>query len=342
MSTERTGKSRRVILAKPRGFCAGVVRAVDIVDLALEMYGPPVYVRHEIVHNQYVVRDFESRGVVFVDLIDEVPDDSVVIFSAHGIPPEVREEAHTRGLKSVDATCPLVTKVHDEALRYVAQGYHIMLVGHAGHVEVEGTMGHVPSNVTLVQTEEEAETVEVPGDAKVAYLTQTTLSVDDVAGVLAVLKRRFPHIAGPPKDDICYATQNRQEAVKRMASDVDAIFVVGAPNSSNSNRLVEVAEAAGVPAYLVQTRDEISADRLVGVDTAGVTAGASAPETLVMDIVEALRGPEGHVQELTGPEERVHFPLPVEFVEEFDQRDLDPERAIEGFRQRWYVAADER
>jgi 4-hydroxy-3-methylbut-2-enyl diphosphate reductase len=324
-----------VLLAKPRGFCAGVVRAVDIVDLALEMYGPPVYVRHEIVHNSYVVRDFESRGVVFVDEIEEVPDDGVVIFSAHGIPPEVREEARARRLRSVDATCPLVTKVHDEALRYVAQGYHILLVGHAGHVEVEGTMGHVPDHVTLVQTEEEAESVQIPAGGKVAYLTQTTLSIDDVAGVLAILKRRFPDIVGPAKDDICYATQNRQEAVKRMASEVDAIIVVGAPNSSNSNRLVEVAEAAGVPAYLVQTRDEIRPEWLTGVATVGITAGASAPETLVMDIVDELRGPEGTVAQLAGPEERVHFPLPVEFVKDFRDRGLDPEAALEGFRLRW-------
>jgi 4-hydroxy-3-methylbut-2-enyl diphosphate reductase len=328
-------ESRRVVLAKPRGFCAGVVRAVDIVDLALEMYGPPVYVRHEIVHNSYVVRDFESRGVVFVDEVEEVPDDGVVIFSAHGIPPEVREEARARRLRSVDATCPLVTKVHDEALRYVAQGYHILLVGHAGHVEVEGTMGHVPDHVTLVQTEEEAEAVQVPAGGKVAYLTQTTLSIDDVAGVLTVLKRRFPDIVGPAKDDICYATQNRQEAVKRMASEVDAIIVVGAPNSSNSNRLVEVAEAAGVPAHLVQTRDEIRPEWLTGVATVGITAGASAPETLVMDIVDELRGPEGTVAQLAGPEERVHFPLPVEFVKDFRDRGLDPEAALEGFRQRW-------
>jgi len=327
------------VLARPRGFCAGVVRAVDIVDLALELYGPPIYVRHEIVYNQYVVQDFEARGVVFVDRIDEVPDDNIVIFSAHGIPPEVRQEAAERGLRSVDATCPLVTKVHDEALRYVAEGYHIMLIGHAGHVEVEGTMGHVPDRVTLVQTEEEAHSVEAPGSAKVAYLTQTTLSVDDVAGILAVLKRRFPDIVGPPKNDICYATQNRQDAVKRMAPEVDAIFVVGAPNSSNSKRLVEVARAAGVPSYLVQTRDDISPRWLDGVETAGVTAGASAPETLVMDIVEALRGRDGAVEELAGPEERVHFSLPTEFVAEFEKRDLDPEAAIEGFRQRWYVPA---
>ena len=337
MQADSNGGSRRVILAKPRGFCAGVVRAVDIVDLALEMYGPPVYVRHEIVHNKYVVRDFESRGVVFVDRIDEVPDDSLVIFSAHGIPPEVRQEAEERGLRSVDATCPLVTKVHDEALRYATQGYHILLVGHAGHVEVEGTMGQVPEHVTLVQTEAEAETVEVPGDGKVAYLTQTTLSVDDVAGVLAVLKRRFPDIVGPAKDDICYATQNRQDAVKRMMSDVDAIFVVGAPNSSNSNRLVEVALAAGVSSYLVQTRDDIEPQWLEGVETVGITAGASAPETLVMDIVEALRGPGGEVIEIGGPDERVHFPLPGELVDDYRERGLDFESSIDGFRERWDI-----
>ncbi len=337
MQPEANGGSRHVILAKPRGFCAGVVRAVDIVDLALEMYGPPIYVRHEIVHNKYVVRNFESRGVVFVDRIDEVPDDSIVIFSAHGIPPDVRREAEKRGLRSVDATCPLVTKVHDEALRYVEQGYHILLVGHAGHVEVEGTMGHVPGDVTLVQTEKEAETVEVPGGGKVAYLTQTTLSVDDVAGVLAVLERRFPDIVGPAKDDICYATQNRQDAVKRMIPEVDAIFVVGAPNSSNSNRLVDVGRAAGVASYLVQTREDLEPEWLEGVETVGITAGASAPETLVMDIVEALRGPDGDVVEIDGPDERVHFPLPPELVDDYRRRGSNFESSIAGFRERWDI-----
>jgi len=341
VTTELNGASRQVVLAKPRGFCAGVVRAVDIVDLGLKLYGPPIYVRHEIVHNSYVVQDFEARGVVFIDRIEEIPDHSVVIFSAHGIPPEVRQEAQERGLRSVDATCPLVTKVHDEALRFVERGYHIFLIGHAGHVEVEGTMGHVPDDVTLVQTEAEAEVVEGPEHGRVAYLTQTTLSVDDVAGVLAVLERRFPKIVGPSKGDICYATQNRQEAVKRMAAEVEAIFVVGAPNSSNSNRLVEVAKAEGVPSFLVQRRDELLPEWLEGVSRVGVTAGASAPETLVMDIVEALRGPEGSVSELDGPAERVHFPLPVEFVHEFETRGIDPDTAIEGFRQRWYLLADE-
>ena len=337
MQIKGNSGSRHVILAKPRGFCAGVVRAVDIVDLALEMYGPPVYVRHEIVHNKYVVRNFETRGVVFVDRIAEVPDNSIVIFSAHGIPPEVRREAEERGLRSVDATCPLVTKVHNEALHYVEQGYHILLVGHAGHVEVEGTMGHVPDDVTLVQTEEEAEIVEVPSDEKVAYLTQTTLSVDDVAGVLEVLKRRFPDIVGPAKNDICYATQNRQDAVKRMTSDVDAIFVVGAPNSSNSNRLVEVARAAGVAAYLVQTSEDIEPEWLDHVETVGVTAGASAPESLVMDIVEVLRGPTGDVLEITGPDENVHFPLPPELVDDYRESGLNFESSIIGFRERWDI-----
>ncbi len=337
MSSQLNGRSRRVVLAKPRGFCAGVVRAVDVVDLALEMYGSPIYVRHEIVHNQYVVRDFEARGVVFVDRIEEVPDGGLVIFSAHGIPPEVREAAAQRRLRSIDATCPLVTKVHDEARKYVGQGYHILLVGHAGHVEVEGTMGHVPDHVTLVQTEEEAETVEVPTPDRVAFLTQTTLSVDDVAGVLAVLRRRFPGIVGPATDDICYATQNRQVAVKQMSADVDVILVVGAPNSSNSNRLVEVAKAAGVPAYLVQATDDIQPDWLKSVDVVGVTAGASAPETLVMDIVDAIRGSHGKVDELDGPDERVHFPLPMEIVDDFHSRGLDLEASIAGFRDRWYI-----
>ena len=337
MQSEANGRSRDVVLAKPRGFCAGVVRAVDIVDLALDLYGLPVYVRHEIVHNKYVVRNFESRGVVFVDRIDEVPDNSVVIFSAHGIPPEVRREARERGLRSVDATCPLVTKVHSEALHYVEQGYHILLVGHAGHVEVEGTMGHVPDDVTLVQTAEEAETVEVPSDRKVAYLTQTTLSVDDVANVLGVLERRFPDIVGPAKKDICYATQNRQDVVKHMSSDVDAIFVVGAPNSSNSNRLVEVARAAGVAAYLVQTCEDIEPEWLDRVETVGVTAGASAPETLVTEIVEALRGPEGGVVEIDGPDESVHFPLPPELIDDYREHGLNFESSIIGFRERWDI-----
>lgn len=334
------GRSRSVLLARPRGFCAGVERAVDIVDFALRLYGPPIYVRHEIVHNQYVVRDFEARGVVFVDDIGEVPDDSLVIFSAHGIPPSVRGEAIARGLRTIDATCPLVTKVHHEALRYVDEGYHILLVGHAGHVEVEGTMGHVPGHVTLVQAVEEAEVVEVPDPQRVAFLTQTTLSIDDVAGILAVLRRRFPNIVGPAKNDICYATQNRQVAVKAMASGVDAIFVVGAPNSSNSNRLVEVARAAGVPAYLVQSRTEIRPEWLDGVDTVGVTAGASAPEALVRDIVDALRGEDGSLQEMDAVPEMVQFPLPVELVEDLRESGRDPEELIRNFRQRWYTASD--
>lgn len=329
--------SRRVILARPRGFCAGVVRAVDIVDFALELYGPPVYVRHEIVHNQHVVKDFESRGVVFVDEIEEVPDGVPVIFSAHGIPPSVRQEAADRGLKTVDATCPLVTKVHHEAVAYARRGYHILLVGHAGHVEVEGTMGHVPGNVTLVQTVGEAEEVEVPDPERVAFTTQTTLSVDDVGEILAVLKRRFPAIIGPPKEDICYATQNRQDAVKKMAPLVDAIFVVGAPNSSNSNRLVEVARAAGVGAHLVQTRHEIRSEWLRGVETVGVTAGASAPEYLVQDIVEFLCGPDGDVAEMSAADEKVHFPLPRQIVEEVRDAGKDPADFLEGFRERWYL-----
>jgi len=329
------GRSRSVLLARPRGFCAGVERAVDIVDFALRLYGPPVYVRHEIVHNQYVVRDFEARGVVFIDEISEVPDGSLVIYSAHGIPPGVRGEANSRGLKTIDATCPLVTKVHHEALRYVDEGYHILLVGHAGHVEVEGTMGHVPGHVTLVQTVDEAEVVEVPDPNRVAFLTQTTLSVDDVAGILAVLRRRFPDIIGPAKDDICYATQNRQVAVKAMSSRVDAIFVVGAPNSSNSNRLVEVAKASGVPAYLVQSRAEIRSEWLDGIDTVGVTAGASAPEALVRDIVDSLRGDDGGLEEMDAAPEMVQFPLPVEVVKDLRESGRDPEDLIRNFRQRW-------
>lgn len=336
MTSEPTSISRTVVLARPRGFCAGVERAVDIVDFALEVYGPPVYVRHEIVHNQYVVRDFEARGVVFIDDLADVPDHSLVIFSAHGIPPRVRDEAARRGLKTIDATCPLVTKVHHEALRYVREGRHILLVGHAGHVEVEGTMGEVPGDVTLVQTAEEAERVEVPDPGRVAYLTQTTLSVDDVADVLEVLERRFPEIVGPAKDDICYATQNRQAAVKAMVPRVDAIFVVGAPNSSNSNRLVEVAEAAGLPAYLVQSQAEIRAEWLAGLRVVGVTAGASAPETLVQDIVETLRGPEGKVEEMEAVPERVQFPMPDELVTQMQESGRHAATGARASRVRWY------
>ena len=331
--------SRTVLLAKPRGFCAGVERAVDIVDFALEMYETPIYVRHEIVHNQYVVRDFEARGVIFIDDLDDVPDDSLVIFSAHGIPPQVREAADRRGLKTIDATCPLVTKVHMEAVRYAQQGYHILLVGHSGHVEVEGTMGEVLGDITLVQTVEEAESVEVPDPSRVAYLTQTTLSVDDVSEILEVLTRRFPKIVGPAKDDICYATQNRQVSVKAMAPEVDAIFVVGAPNSSNSNRLVEVAGAVGVPAYLVQSREEILPEWLDGIEVVGVTAGASAPETLVQDIVEALRGPDGRVEETDAVPELVQFPLPAELVTDMRASGHDPDTWAQSLRSRWYVSS---
>ncbi len=311
----------RVILAAPRGFCAGVDRAIDIVSLALEIYGSPVYVRKEIVHNAHVVRELGGRGAVFVDDLDEVPDGARVIFSAHGISPEVRAQAAAKRHRIVDATCPLVTKVHHEALKYARNGRWVILVGHAGHDEVVGTMGHVPGRMLLVGSVEEAEQVQIPDPDRVAVITQTTLSIDDTREIMAVLKRRFPSAVLPPKDDICYATQNRQMAVKEMTGLVDLLLVIGSTNSSNSMRLVEVAQAAGVRAYLIDDISEMDPGWLEGVRTVGITAGASAPEHLVEEAVEFFRRMGvSRVEALDGIREDVVFALPPEI-----QRDLPPE-----------------
>ena len=307
---------RRIVLAAPRGFCAGVVRAIDVVELALECVEPPLYVRREIVHNLHVVRGFEKRGVRFVEELDEVPDGATVVFSAHGIAPRVREEAQRRRLKVIDATCPLVTKVHLEAIRFERLGYRIILIGHPNHEEVEGTMGEAESRIALVSSVADAEAVEVEDAERVAYITQTTLSMEDTRPIVETLKRRFPHIAGPAKDDICYATQNRQLAVRALAREAPVILVIGSKNSSNSNRLVEEAEIAGARAYLVDDASGVDPAWLEGAATVGVTSGASAPEFLVDQMVAHLTslGAE-RVERLVTVEEDVHFALPAELVE---------------------------
>ena len=279
----------KVILAQPRGFCAGVVRAIEIVERALQKYGPPVYVRHEIVHNKHVVDSLKAKGARFVEELSEVPADAVTIFSAHGVAKSVEEEAAARGLPVLNATCPLVTKVHNQGKRYVGQGRKLILIGHAGHPEVEGTMGQIPSPVILVQNEAEVAALDLPADTPVAYVTQTTLSVDDTQGIIAALQRKFTDIVGPETRDICYATQNRQSAVRELSKLVDVILVVGATNSSNSNRLREIGSEEGLPSYLIADGSELDPKWLEGVDTVGITAGASAPEVLVDDVIEALR-----------------------------------------------------
>lgn len=302
-----------VLLAAPRGFCAGVDRAIQIVERSLAAYGAPVYVRHEIVHNRFVVESLEAKGAVFVDELDQVPDGAPVVFSAHGVPKAVPAEAARRGLLHLDATCPLVSKVHREAERHHGAGRHILLIGHAGHPEVIGTMGQLPpGTVSLIETRMEAETIDPPDPARLAYITQTTLSVDDTAEIVAVLRRRFPAIEGPKREDICYATTNRQQAVKAIAPRVDALLVLGAPNSSNSMRLVEVAKGAGcADAFLVQRAKDIDWSRLSGVRRLGITAGASAPELLVEEVIESARARfDVTVEEISVTEESVHFKLP--------------------------------
>jgi len=301
------------VLAGPRGFCAGVARAIDIVELALQVCPPPVYVRKEIVHNRHVVEALRAKGAHFVDELDEVPDDATVIFSAHGISPAVRAEAERRGLRVIDATCPLVTKVHLEAVRYAREGYSIILVGHADHDEVVGTMGEAPERMFLIAHPEDVDRLEVQDPDKVAYLTQTTLSVDDTRDCIEALRRRFPKIVGPPKNDICYATQNRQAAVKKVAGAVDVLLVIGAANSSNANRLVEVSTVMGTPSYLINDKNDIRPEWLEGTGRIGVTAGASTPEHLVTEVVEELRRRRGsNVQEVHVVEEDVRFGLPRE------------------------------
>jgi 4-hydroxy-3-methylbut-2-enyl diphosphate reductase len=300
-----------VLLAQPRGFCAGVDRAIEIVERALAIHGAPVYVRHEIVHNTCVVSDLRAKGAVFVDELDAIPPGSIVVFSAHGVSKTVQREAQARGLRVFDATCPLVTKVHVEVAKMRAQGCEVVMIGHAGHPEVEGTMGQADAGMYLVETVADVERLEVRDPDRLAYVTQTTLSVDDAAAVVAALKRRFPHIAEPKKADICYATQNRQDAVKLMAPQVDVVIVIGSPTSSNSNRLREVAARCGVPAYLVDAAADIDPAWLEGRARVGVTAGASAPEVLVQETLARLKALGARsVRTLQGAAENVTFPLP--------------------------------
>ena len=304
---------KEILLANPRGFCAGVERAIDIVERALERFGAPIYVRHEVVHNKFVVDDLRAKGAIFVDELDEVPSDNTVIFSAHGVSQAVRDEAEMRGLRVFDATCPLVTKVHMEVIRMREQGRDIVMIGHKGHPEVEGTMGQVDGGIHLVETIDDVAALHVNDPDKLAFVTQTTLSIDDASVIINALKARFPRIEGPRKDDICYATQNRQDAVKFMTPQVDAVLVVGSVNSSNSNRLREVAELRGVPAWLVDNAESIDPAWLEGKQRIGVTAGASAPEVLVTAVIERLRQLGGKsVRTLDGVQEKVVFPLPKE------------------------------
>jgi 4-hydroxy-3-methylbut-2-en-1-yl diphosphate reductase len=305
----------KVILAQPRGFCAGVVRAIEIVERALEKYGPPVYVRHEIVHNKHVVESLKAKGAVFVEDVSEVPDNAVTIFSAHGVAKSVEDEASQRNLPVLNATCPLVTKVHNQGKRYVGQGRKLILIGHAGHPEVEGTMGQIPGPVILVQNEADVDKLDLPVDTPVAYVTQTTLSVDDTQGIIQALQRKFTNIVGPETRDICYATQNRQSAVRDLSKLVDVILVVGATNSSNSNRLREIGEESGLPSYLIADGSELDPKWLEGAEVIGLTAGASAPEVLVEDVIDRLRrlGPV-EVSIMDGRQEKIEFKLPSELA----------------------------
>ncbi len=301
----------QVLLAKPRGFCAGVDRAIEIVERALRIHGAPIYVRHEVVHNKFVVGDLRSKGAVFVEDLSEVPPGNTVIFSAHGVSRAVRHEAEARGLKVFDATCPLVTKVHVEVAKMRAQGREIVMIGHAGHPEVEGTMGQAQGGMYLVETPGDVAGLNVADAANLAFVTQTTLSVDDASQIIAALRARFPKIVGPKKDDICYATQNRQDAIKALARQCEVVIVVGSPNSSNSNRLREVAANQGVTAYMVDNARELKAEWVAGKARIGVTAGASAPEVLVQEVVERLQALGAtEVLELSGITEGVTFPLP--------------------------------
>jgi 4-hydroxy-3-methylbut-2-en-1-yl diphosphate reductase len=307
----------RVLLASPRGYCAGVERAVDTVGLALERFGAPIYVRKQIVHNAHVVRELEQRGAIFVDSEEQVPSGARVIFSAHGVSPAVYANAERRDLKTIDATCPLVTKVHVQARRYAAEGYTVLLIGHAGHEEVEGTLGEAPDATILIESVEDAEALDLPPDAKVAYITQTTLSVDETLEIIATLRRRFPAIYAPKKEDICYATSNRQWAVKEMLAEIQLLLVIGSRNSSNSNRLVEVARAGGVSAFLIDDETDIREEWLDGVDTVGVTSGASAPEKLVARVCDwfRTRGVE-RIDPYRLVDEDVEFRLPIELRRE--------------------------
>ncbi|MEP5937139.1 MAG: 4-hydroxy-3-methylbut-2-enyl diphosphate reductase [Erythrobacter sp.] len=318
-TTDKNGKGPvlKLLIAAPRGFCAGVDRAIEIVERSIERYGAPVYVRHEIVHNKYVVNSLKAQGAIFVEELDEVPDDAPVVFSAHGVPKSVPAEAERREMIYVDATCPLVSKVHRQAERQIEKGQHIVFVGHDGHPEVIGTMGQVePGQMTLVETAEDVATLEVPDETNLSYLTQTTLSVDDTADIIAALQTRFPQIVGPKAEDICYATSNRQAAVKQIAPSSDLVLVIGAPNSSNSLRLVEVSQRLGTDAYLIQRADEIEPEWLEGVGTLGLTAGASAPEKLVREVVERLKSwREVEEETISAATEKMVFKLPRQLTE---------------------------
>jgi 4-hydroxy-3-methylbut-2-enyl diphosphate reductase len=307
-----TAAPEKLLLAAPRGYCAGVDRAVQTVERALELYGPPVYVRKEIVHNKHVVAQLRERGAIFVDeLDDEVPEGAMTVFSAHGVSPAVHADAARRGLRTIDATCPLVTKVHREALKFAADGYTIVLIGHAGHEEVEGTMGEAPDRIVLVETEDDVDRLEVEDPERVAYVSQTTLSVDETGAVIARLRERFPAITGPRTDDICYATTNRQAAVKQMAIECDLVLVIGSRNSSNSNRLVDVARAAGADSHLIDNESQVQEDWLEGARVVGITSGASAPEELVQRLVDFFRARgTDDVSEFEVLREDVRFMLP--------------------------------
>lgn len=305
-----------IILANPRGFCAGVNMAIDCLDEAIRIFGTEIYVYHEIVHNKHVVERFTAQGVTFVDEIAEVPAGAVLLYSAHGVSPEIREQARQRGLQAIDATCPLVTKVHMEAVRYARDGYHIVLIGHEGHDEVIGTMGEAPESITLVESPEQVDALPFTVDDKIAYLTQTTLSVEEAAAVIARLRERYPGIASPPKEDICYATTNRQRAVSQLAAGADLVIVLGSQNSSNSRRLTEIGAARDVPSYLIDSVDELNPDWFENCETVLITAGASAPEVVVRDCVDYLARRYGAtVREESVTEENVFFPLPREMRE---------------------------
>lgn len=303
----------KIILASPRGFCAGVNMAIESLDLALDAFGTPVYVYHEIVHNKFVVDTFREKGAIFVDDLNEVPERSSLLFSAHGVSPEIRQIARERRLRAIDATCPLVTKVHLEAIRFAEKGYTIVLIGHDGHDEVVGTMGEAPEAIVLVEDEDDVDRLQVADESKIAYLTQTTLSVDDANRIIKRLKARFPQIAGPPKEDICYATQNRQEAVHTLSQEADLVLVLGSQNSSNSQRLMELAREKGIPAYLIDGASDIDLGWFSNVETVLITAGASAPESVVSECVEFLQAEfSATVESRSIREEQVHFPLPRE------------------------------
>jgi len=310
-----SGADKKIFLLKPRGFCAGVVRAIDVVKIALDLYGPPVYVRKEIVHNKHVVDELREAGAIFVEELDEVPTRARAIFSAHGVAPSVRRQAHERQLDVIDATCPLVTKVHLEAVRFARDGYSIVLIGHKDHDEVIGTLGEVPDRSYLVETVDDVDRLELPDPTRVRYLTQTTLSLDETTDIVNRLKERFPYIEGPPAQDICYATENRQMAVKAVSECVDLLLVVGSQNSSNSKRLVEVGDNFGVRSYLVNDRSDVDAGWLQGIRNVGVTAGASAPEHLVQELIEFLRDLGFHeMEEIELVDEDVRFSLPSELT----------------------------